>query len=528
MSEFVEHAACLACESSDGRAVYKDGTSYCFSCGTYFKKTDEARPRRDPAPTIKAPMEELSFAPFEKEFRGLSKQTLDQYGIHRLADGRLVYFYRNAAGKVIAHKFREPNKKHSWKGDAKGVMPLGAHLANPDRHNAVAICEGELDAPTVTQCMNNKVIGLSVPNGAQNASNFVRKHLDFFQAFEVIYVATDMDEPGQKAAEELVKLFDSGKVRRVFFTEKDANQELTERGGHSVMEAILGAKIIRPDGIKSASTYAGIVNTPPQRVMTRCGFHFWNDKCPFFSNQLIVIIGGSGIGKSTFARALALADMERGIKVGWMGLEETPEEGVFRFAGMAAGIQIHARENYAGLSDNELQAIAQADKFITGSGNLELFDHFGSIETEAILARMSYMVRSLGCKHIYLDHLTIVGSGLGQDTKQLDALVTKLRSFISATRCTVIAISHLNRGSSGHQDMEDGGVPSTHDIRGSHSIVQLADTIWALSRKRTQNTTHSYCLKNRVYGRCGYAGSFVFDEDTQQLEQKWQDPSAPF
>ena len=51
--------------------------------------------------------------------------------------------------------------------------------------------------PTITQCMNGKVIGVSVPNGAQNAPNFVRKHLDFFQRFKVVYVATDMDVPGK-------------------------------------------------------------------------------------------------------------------------------------------------------------------------------------------------------------------------------------------------------------------------------------------------------------------------------------------
>ena len=353
----------------------------------------------------------------------------------------------------------------------------------------MAICEGELDAPTVTQCMNNKVIGLSVPNGAQNAPNFVRKNLDFFQAFQVIYVATDMDEPGQKAAEELVKLFDSGKVRRVFFTEKDANQELTERGGHSVMEAILGAKIIRPDGIKSASAYAGIVNTPPQRVMTRCGFHFWNDKTPYFSNQLIILDCRFRGGEKHLRPRPGPCGHGARDQGGMDGPGRDPGGGDFRFAGMAAGIQIHARENYAGLSDDELQAIAQADKFITGSGNLELFDHFGSIETDAILARMSYMVSLWGAS----TSTSITSQSLAaaaQDTKQLDALVTKLRSFVSATKCTVIAISHLNRGSSEHQDMEDGGVPSTHDIRGSHSIVQLSDTIWALSRKepRTSRT----------------------------------------
>ena len=239
---------------------------------------------------------------------------------------------------------------------------------------------------------------------------------------------------------------------------------------------------------------------------------------------MIVLIAGSGIGKTTFARALALHDMEKGIKVGWIGLEETADEAVFRFVGMAAGLQLHARQSYAGLSDEQLQNIAQADKFVTGSGMLELFDHFGSLDENVILQRMNYMVRSLGCQHIYLDHLTIVGSGLAQDTRQLDALVTKIRSFIAATKCTVFAISHLNRSSSQVKNMEDGGVPELHDIRGSHSIVQLADTIWALSRKRGTQLTHSYCLKNRMLGRCGYAGSFLFDEATQSLEQKWEDP----
>ena len=53
--------------------------------------------------------------------------------------------------------------------------------------------------------------------------------------------------------------------------------------------------------------------------------------------------------------------MERGIKVGWIGLEETAEEAVFRFVGMASGLQLHARQNYAGLTDEQIQNIAQAD-----------------------------------------------------------------------------------------------------------------------------------------------------------------------
>lgn len=517
-STFLRHAACPDCNSSDALAVYSDHT-FCFSCQKYKKgETEEPTRPRDLPPVI-----DLDFTPWgEADYRGLNKRVLEQYGIAQTSDG-IVFHYRDRKGKIIAQKFRTDDKKISWRGAAKDVAGFGSHLANPSHHDAVAICEGELDAPSIYQATNGRVVGISVPNGAQNATNFVKKHLDQFNQFKVIYVATDMDEPGEKAAADLVSLFEAGQVRRVVFPAKDANDTLTSLGGHAVKEAVQAAKEIRPDGIKPASAYQGIVLKPPERTATDCGFAWWNQKTPFYDNQLIVLIAGSGIGKTTFARALALHDMERSIKVGWIGLEETAEEAIFRFAGMAAGIQLHARQNYAGMTDEKLQAIAQADKFVTGSGNLELFDHFGSLDENTILQRMSYMVRSLGCQHIYLDHLTIVGSGLAQDTRHLDALITKIRSFIAATKCTVFAISHLNRTSAQTKNMEDGGVPELHDIRGSHSIVQLSDTIWALARKRGTNMTHSYCLKNRMLGRCGYAGSFVFDEETQQLEQKWEE-----
>jgi hypothetical protein len=214
--------------------------------------------------------------------------------------------------------------------------------------------------------------------------------------------------------------------------------------------------------------------------------------------------------------------MENGIKCGWIGLEETADEAIFRFVGMAAGIQLHARQNYLDLTPDQMKAIEQADKFVTGSGNLELFDHFGSLDEDVILQRMNYMVRSLGCQHIYLDHLTIISSGLAQDTRHLDSLITKIRSFIAATKCTVFAISHLSRQQG--QNFENGDVPELQAIRSSHSIVQLADTIWALGRKRGSNDTTSHCLKNRMLGRTGYSGHFTFEEKTQSLTHRWVDP----
>ena len=519
---FLGHCACLACGSSDGLALYgaPKPHSYCFVCQTYTKDPSVEKP---PTRERVRPMRDLDLTPWQAPYRGIDARTLEQYGIGRV-DGAVVFSYRDKGGQVVARKTRTDEKKISWVGDAKAVTGFGAHLANPAHHTAVAICEGELDAPSITQGTSGKVIGISVPNGAQSAGKFIKDQLDFYLQFQTIYVATDMDEPGEAAAKAIVGLFESGKVRRVMFPRKDANDTLQELGSMAVREAIQAAKEIRPDGIKAAREYQGLALKPPTRKATPCAFEFWNQKVPFYDNQLIVLVAGSGVGKTTFARALARGLMERGHKVGWIGLEETVEEAIFRFVGLAAGVQLHARESYAGISDEQMERVAAADKFVTGSGSLELFDHFGSLDEQVILQRMSYMVRSLGCEFLFLDHLTIIGSGLAQDTRHLDAMVTKIRSFIAATKCTVVAINHLNRGSSKDKNMEDGGVPELHDIRGSHSIVQLADTIWALGRKRGSQETHSYCLKNRMLGRQGYAGSFIFTEETQQMQQTWSEP----
>lgn len=524
-SKFLRHAACPDCGSSDGLSVYDDGHTHCFSCG---KTTQPKKAEPIAVPDIVWPIAMITTAsaPWKEYYRGIPGRVLDQYGV-QIQDDLTVFNYRNVQGDVVAQKTRNADKsKVAWRGKPKEVAGFGAHLASPKKHDAIAICEGEFDAPSIFHATSGKVVGISVPSGAQSAANFVKKNLDFFNQFKVVYIATDMDEPGKAAAAALVHLFEAGQVRRCIFTRKDANEELQELGSQALKDAVWGAKELRPDGIRSSSTYQGVALQPPDRSVVPCAFGYWNDKTQgFWDNQLILLIAGSGIGKTTFARSLAIGDMERGIKVGWIGLEETAEEAIYRFVGMCAGVQLHARRNYIGLTQDQLDAISDADKFVTSGGRLELFDHFGSLDEETILNRMAYMVRSLGCKHIYLDHLTIIGSGLAQDTRHLDALVTKIRSFIAATKCTVFAISHLNRGSSQVRNMEDGGVPELHDIRGSHSIVQLSDTIWALGRKRGTNRTHSYCLKNRMTGRQGYAGSFEFNEATQQLTQLWDDPT---
>ena len=82
-----------------------------------------------------------------------------------------------------------------------------------------------------------------------------------------------------------------------------------------------------------------------------------------------------------------------------------------------------------------------------GTRRFFAFDHFGSMKTDEILGRIRYMIKALDCKWIFLDHLSILVSGLeGDDERRnIDNLMTKLRSIVEETNVALLLVSHLRR-----------------------------------------------------------------------------------
>ena len=86
------------------------------------------------------------------------------------------------------------------------------------------------------------------------------------------FAGASPSDDGEAAAKALVTLFEAGQVRRVVFPCKDANDTIQEMGSMAAREAIYAAKELRPDGIKSASAYQGLVLKPPDRRATDTAF----------------------------------------------------------------------------------------------------------------------------------------------------------------------------------------------------------------------------------------------------------------
>ena len=80
---------------------------------------------------------------------------------------------------------------------------------------------------------------------------------------------------------------------------------------------------------------------------------------------------------------------------------------------------------------------------------------FGSVDPDALLNDIRYLVKTNEVKWIILDHLSILLSGNEtNDEEMIDVVMTKLWSFVEETGIGLILISHLrrNQGDKGHED----------------------------------------------------------------------------
>jgi twinkle protein len=302
------------------------------------------------------------------------------------------------------------DKNFKFIGEPKKAGLFGAHLWR-DKGKKIVITEGEIDALTVSQLQGNKWPVVSVPNGAQGAAKSISQAADWLEQFEQVIFMFDDDEPGRKAAQDCAVLLSPG---RAFIARingyKDANEAHQAGAGSKVIDAIWGAKEYRPDGVVSidevfetafTETVAGI--PWPWKALTAKTYGIR-------SREMYAFGGGVGCGKSEVFKEIALHLNGLGHKVGYIAFEEAPGHSVKVMVGKLLGKRLHVPG--AKVSKKELDSATA-----TLSGKFHFFDHFGAMDYETISQRIRYMVLGLGCKHIFLDHLTALSSAMDDERR---------------------------------------------------------------------------------------------------------------
>lgn len=511
-SEFLRHEPCDNCGSSDANSLYSDGHSYCFSCHHYV--------HGDGNVSHSYTNIMLQGDPVRLKGRNLTEETCKKYRIYK--DGDLLRFhYYSADGQLVGAKVKTKDKQFRYEGDTDGTF-FGQHLF-PTSGKRVVITEGELDAASCYQAMPGWSM-VSLPSGAASAKKSIQKNLEWLQGYAEVCLFFDNDEAGYRAIQEAASVLPPGKVTIANLNHdyKDASDALQAKDTMAICKAIWDAKPYRPDGIVDARNLLELVTTPNPPNDHDYPFNGLNEKLHGIRyGELVTITAGSGIGKSSFCRDLCTNLLKKGERVGYVALEESNRRTALGLMSSALGKAYH-------LGEYSREELTKAYEATLSDWNLFLFDGFGSFDPDIIYNRIEYLASGFDTKVIFLDHLSILLSGLdGDERRMIDSTMTKLRSLVERTGITLFLVSHLRRTTS-DVNHEEGARVTLGQLRGSAAIAQLSDACIALERDQqsgsTDNATTVRVLKNRYSGEVGVACSLSYDLDTCKFHETKPEP----
>lgn len=434
--------------------------------------------------------------------------------------------YHNRDLEIVAQKIRLPGKEFPWTGTPKDVMPFGYHLWRKGKR--LTIVEGEKDALAMSEIYKNQWPVWSTVNGAAGLAKDLQRYLRELEEFDEIVLLMDSDEAGQEAQQKAAEALLGALPLKLAppLPLKDVADMLAARRSDEVLKATWNAAPYKPASIVSG---AEVVERLKRRLASgelKGDPYPWdglNEKIQGARpGEIVTIVAGSGTGKSTVCRTLMRHFHETTDKiVGGCFLEEDVDETLAGILSLGIGKNI--------LTDARLEvygdaAEVEADRLFAEKA-LYLYDlRDQEFDTEKLLSQIRYMAVGLGCRYLFLDHLSFVVGGMeiADERKALDLAMTKLRKLVKATGITLFLVVHLKRPD-GNRGYDEGLAVSTNHIRGSQGIEQLSNIVVALQRNKRDDKRKDILevvvLKNRFSGQENKACDLRYDSSSGRLTE---------
>lgn len=450
-------------------------------------------------------------------WRGISKASMEFYKVIAKV---------SSAGDLLSVAFSYPNgrvlhrsclNKEFW---YTGEKTQNGQLFGQDKFpagsaKAITITEGAIDSLSAFEMLGKyPFVGVT---SASSAKSECASEYEYLNSFDKIYLCFDSDQPGKKAASEVAKLFDFNKVYIVNLTEeKDANDYLTKGKAELFKKTWWGSKRFLPEGILSSyREFDKIIDDDEFKPSVAYPFGNLQDKTyGIRTGEFNLLSAKEGIGKTEIFRALEYHLLKQTeSNIGIIHLEENKARSIKGLVGYELQQPIHLPDRRIPNAETKkiFRELSRRDE------RVHLYSHFGSDDPDTILSTIRFMAGSCSCKYIFLDHITMVVTGLqGDDERRaLDYISTRLAMMVEELDFTLFCISHEN----------DDGL-----TRGSRNISKVSDLWVQLIRDpmdenpQVRNTTKLMIKKNRFSGKTGFAGNLLFNPETFTLTEELELP----
>jgi len=380
---------------------------------------------------------------------------------------------------------------------------------------------------SVSLVLNNRHPVVSLASGAEkgNALGDLKAAYWFLEQFEDVVLLFDNDEAGEAATEECCVSFTGApfavKVARLQGY-KDPNEALQAGDFAAVKDAVQGAAEYRPQEI---ATLSELVDEAVERQDEKGEPYPWEGlnlvTGGAYRDTIVTLVSSSGGGKSTIARSWLLHfHQQTEARCGGIFLEERGSKTLLDFISMRRGVNL--RKHRDALTSEEIREEAAS---LEAEKPIYLYNKsFALFDPDRLLSQIRYMALGLGCRYIALDHLSYIVGGIdtNDERKAIDLIMSKLRALVTETGVTLFLVVHLKRNDK-DKALDAGERISKNHIRGSQSIEQISDQIFAAQRDKTDEAKRDYVelivLKNRETGEERTACWLHYNRDTGALEE---------
>lgn len=345
------------------------------------------------------------------EKRRISKATLDAFRVSSMGAEHIrfpIYAWVNDTWRIVNTRvvrcLGEGIKNFFKPSGGPTTYLIGNHLLDctlPEKR--VFLFEGQWDVMTAYEMGLRNVF--SLPNGASitNKDHNISKMLQYIPDDWQIFVCTDMDEAGKRAAETLFSVIGPERFVRMELPVKDLNEWYLENPELTVDELLETAKgiVLSLDKHKKAqvelSSFLEDEAKDETTLIVDSPFPTLNEFIHggFYSGQMTSLLAASGAGKTTIVNQIALHIAAKGVTCGLISLEDTTSE-------MKRKLKIAAEALENGTT--------------VGHAHLKFTQLEGSQTTHnRIIDAVQVLIAKHQCKVIIIDNLDFISIGMGYE-----------------------------------------------------------------------------------------------------------------
>lgn len=431
---------------------------------------------RRPAMPKPAPPERDSRGLFYlREDRNLPAAVIAAYGVIEDERGSILFPFRLPDGTLALVKRREPADGAKPAPTEAGCEPIlfGWQAIDPN-HRTVVITEGEIDAMSMA-AYGHPAMSVPFGGGAGGKQKWIENEYDRMDRFERIYLALDMDGPGDEAALEIANRLGRHRCVRVKLPRKDANQCLVEGVPKAEIDAAIeAASWFEVAGLRLPTEYTAEViglfwPRDTEHVGYRTPYGKLGAKLLFRPGEVTIWTGDSGAGKTQILSDCSVDWIGQRARICLSSLEMHPKFTLKRMCKQIVG------------SDRPTEEAIKA-ALSWASGGLYLYELTGKQKLDEMLRVFDYARARYGCDVFVIDSLMRLGIA-GDDYNGQESVVFRIVDWAMASNVHVHLVAHAKKGE------RDRGSPGIEDIKGAMELGANAFNILSVWRNRKLEDT---------------------------------------